>query len=394
MAAERMTRLTFPLLALSLLAQPALAQSTRVDAIAGEQAEKARNLGAEGPSDAERIIRRVLLSPLLSGGDGLYPWFGTVYGGTGIGVGAGFLKRLPSAASFNIQSGISINNSTVLRGTFAAPELWHGLLQVDASAQWLKARGLSFYGFGQDSDRHNRERFDFSPKDIGGNVTLKPVRYVSMTGSYTFMNFDTARETPRFQGGDAPGLDEELNYHVSRGTIALDWRPSAAYSTRGGLLRASFERNDEARGRPFTFNAQEYEIVQLLPLVREQFVFAARGLVTLTNPIDDHDVPVMLSPYLGSGSALRGYSNRRFTDRNRVLLTGEYRWRPSRYLDMALFLDAGQVARDRSDFDLGEFDTAWGIGARFHGPNFNALRIEIARGREGIRLVFAGSQPF
>ena len=26
--------------------------------------------------------------------------------------------------------------------------------------------------------------------------------------------------------------------------------------------------------------------------------------------------------------------------------------------------------------------------------NFNALRIEVARGREGIRLVFAGSQPF
>jgi outer membrane translocation and assembly module TamA len=61
---------------------------------------------------------------------------------------------------------------------------------------------------------------------------------------------------------------------------------------------------------------------------------------------------------------------------------------------MAVFMDAGQVAHDRHDFDVNRFETAWGIGARFHGPTFNALRVEIARGREGIRLVVAGSQPF
>ena len=43
-------------------------------------------------------------------------------------------------------------------------------------------------------------------------------------------------------------------------------------------------------------------------------------------------------------------------------------------------------------FDAGDFETAWGIGARFHGANFTALRIEVARGREGLRLIFAGSQ--
>lgn len=389
-----MMRILVSIVTLSLLTSSVAAQSTRTEAIAEQQAEKAKNLGTEGPSEAERVIRRILLSPLLSGGDGVYPWFGSIYGGTGMAVGVGFLKRLENAAYFNLHSGVSLNRSMLLRGTLAAPELWRGKLQAEASGQWLDARDVSFYGFGQDSDLQQRERFDFTPKDIGGNVTIKPARFVSMNGSYTFMNFDSTRDMPRFQGAEAPGMDEELNYHVSRGTIAFDWRPAPSYSTRGGLYRASFEHNYEAKGLPYTFNLQEYEVVQLLPLVREQFVFAARGLVTLTQPVDGHDVPVMLSPYLGSGSALRGYANRRFTDRNRVLLTGEYRWRPSRYLDMAVFFDAGQVARDRRDFDPAEFDTAWGIGARFHGPNFNALRIEIARGREGIRLVFAGSQPF
>lgn len=381
-------------IALSLVGVTAAAQSTRVDTIAAEQAEKARKLNVEGPSEAERIIRRVLLSPLLDGGDGVYPWFGSVYAGTGMGIGVGFLKRLEDASYVNVQSGVSLNNSMLLRGTFAAPELWRGKLQVDASAQWLDARGMSFYGFGQDSDRARRERFDFTPKELGGNLTLKPIRFVSMTGSYNFIDFNTSRDVRFFDDRDAPGLDRALQYHVSRGTLAFDWRTAPGYSTRGGYYRVSLEQNREAHGRPYSFTSQEYEIVQLVPLVREQFVLAAHGLMTLT-ATEGHDaVPVVLSPFLGSGTALRGFANRRFTDRNRLLLTGEYRWRPSRYLDMALFVDAGQVAPDRRDFDLDALDVAWGIGARFHGPTFNALRIDFARGREGLRMVFSGSQPF
>ena len=381
-------------LLVALLATNAAAQSTRVETIAEQQAEKAKQLGVEGPSEAEQIIRRVLLSPLLSGGDGIYPWFGSVYGGSGMGLGVGFLKRLEKAAYVNIQSGISLNNSMLARGTFAAPELWRGMLQVDATAQWLDVRGVSFYGFGQDSAREARDRFDYSPKELGGNVTLKPMRFVSMTGSYTILNFDTHRDTPRFSAAAAPGLDQELNYHVTRGTVMFDWRPAAGYSTRGGFYRAAFERNTESAGQPFSFNSQEYEVVQQVPLVREQFVLAGRALMTVTQPDAGHDVPVIMAPFLGSGSALRGFANRRFTDRNRLLLTGEYRWRPSRYLDMALFLDAGQVAPDRHQFAAGRFDVAWGLGARFHGPAFNALRVELARGREGIRLIVSGSQPF
>lgn len=393
MAARRVSR-AIAFLILVLFAASAAAQSTRVDAIAGEQGEKAKNTGKEGPSDAEIIVRRILASPLLSGGDGVYPWFGSVYGGTGMAVGVGYMKHLRSAASVNAQTAISLNNSTMVRGSIAAPELWRGTLQVDASAQWLDARGVSFYGFGQDSDRANRERFDYSPREITGNVTLKPVQRLSLTGTYSYLALSTERDIPRLSEGEAPGLDQNLSFHVNRATALFDWRPAPGYSTHGGFVRATFERHDEANGRPYSFDAQEFEAVQMVPLVREQFVLAGRALVTFTQPGHGDTVPVILAPYLGSGGAFRGYANRRFTDRNRMLLSGEYRWRPSRYLDMALFIDAGQVAAHRADFDAGRFDTAWGIGARFHGPTFNAVRIEVARGREGIRLIVAGSQPF
>ena len=394
MDAGRVRPLIVLIAVLMLAPADAAAQSTRVDAIAEEQAEKAKRLGVEGPSEAEKIIRQVLLSPLLTGGDGLYPWFGSVYGGTGMGLGVGFLKRLENAAYFNVQSGISINNSMVMRGTFAAPELWRGMLQMDANVQWLDAKGVSFYGFGQDSSQEARDRYDLNPVELSTNVTFKPMRHVFVTGSYAYQPIETEREAPIFEPADAPGLDQDLTFHTSRATIAYDWRPAPGYSTRGGFYRASFERNFESGGQPYSFNLQEYELVQQVPLVREQFVLAAHALMTLTQADAGHDVPVMLAPFLGSGSTLRAFGNRRFTDRNRVLVTGEYRWRPSRYLDMALFLDAGQVAADRHQFDTKEFDVDWGIGARFHGPNFNALRLEFSRGREGFRMTFAGSQPF
>ena len=40
------------------------------------------------------------------------------------------------------------------------------------------------------------------------------------------------------------------------------------------------------------------------------------------------------------------------------------------------------------------FTTSWGIGARFHGPTFTALRLELARGREGWLIVAGANQPF
>jgi hypothetical protein len=377
-----------------LLASTAAAQSTRVDAIAEQQAEKAKELGTEGPSEAELIIRRVLLSPLLSGGDGVYPWFGSVYGGSGMGLGVGYLKRLEHASYVNLQTGISINGSMVMRGTFAAPELWRGMLHTDANVQWLDAKDVAYYGFGQDSSKDRREGYDFNPVELSTNVTLKPMPRVFLTGSYAYTPIETDRETPGFAPADSPGLDEKLTFHVTRATLAYDWRPAPGYSTRGGYYRASFERNYESSHRPYSFNLQEYEVVHQLPLVREQFVLAGHALVTLTDADAGHEVPVMLAPYLGSGSTLRAFGNRRFTDRNRMLVTGEYRWRPSRYLDMAIFMDAGQVAAGREQFQLKQFDVDVGIGARFHGPAFNALRVEISHGREGFRLTFAGSQPF
>src|SRR6476661_5532802 len=93
------------------------APTTRAEAIAAEQAKKAQVLSPEGPTRVEKTVVRVMSSPLLAGTGGPYPWFGSVFGGSGFAAGAGYLKRLPRDTQFSGIAGISINGSTLLEAT-------------------------------------------------------------------------------------------------------------------------------------------------------------------------------------------------------------------------------------------------------------------------------------
>ena len=63
-------------------------------------------------------------------------------------------------------------------------------------------------------------------------------------------------------------------------------------------------------------------------------------------------------------------------------------------LDMALFYDAGMVAPRRQDLRLEKFKSGFGIGVRFHSPIATPLRVELAVGDEGFRVVFSGGAAF
>jgi outer membrane translocation and assembly module TamA len=77
-----------------------------------------------------------------------------------------------------------------------------------------------------------------------------------------------------------------------------------------------------------------------------------------------------------------------------MLINAELRWMPSVAMDMALFYDAGKVASRRSDLDFKQMKSDVGIGARFHGLAATLLRIDLAVGSEGWRLVFSAGPVF
>jgi hemolysin activation/secretion protein len=110
---------------------------------------------------------------------------------------------------------------------------------------------------------------------------------------------------------------------------------------------------------------------------------------------DENNTPYFLLPSLGSSSTLRGYRSWRFRDRNMLLTQGEFRWIPNRLgMDMAIFYDAGKVAARRQDLHFTGMAHDWGVGIRLHGPTRTPVRVEIARGSEGVNLIFSGSAVF
>ena len=52
----------------------------------------------------------------------------------------------------------------------------------------------------------------------------------------------------------------------------------------------------------------------------------------------------------------------------------------NRFIDMAVFGDAGKVTAHRSDLNLDGLKTDGGLGFRFHGPLATPLRLDFAKG--------------
>jgi outer membrane translocation and assembly module TamA len=108
----------------------------------------------------------------------------------------------------------------------------------------------------------------------------------------------------------------------------------------------------------------------------------------------EEEVPFFMTPSLGGGSTLRGYSTFRFRDRHSLLLQGEWRVIANRFMETAVFLDAGKVAPRTADLDLKDLKTDYGFGVRFHAPLATMIRVDVARSSQGTRLVFAASPVF
>jgi hypothetical protein len=156
-----------------------------------------------------------------------------------------------------------------------------------------------------------------------------------------------------------------------------------------------FDDHRERDSELYSFRSLEAELLQLIPIMRANWVIALRGVATVTDIENANDIPYFMMPSLGGGSTLRGYPDFRFRDRNRLLMNAELRWTPARFLDMALFYDTGKVASRRGDLDFDGLKDSYGIGLRLIGLNGYAFRVEVARSREhAARLLVSAGGAF
>jgi hypothetical protein len=375
------------------------AQSTRAEAIAAEQAEKATQLRPHEPTRAERISAKIheTLSELQSG---FYPNVGSVYSGGGFALGPGYRRFYGDRSLWDVRGLYSIRSYKLVELSTDSPGHAQGRLDLSARAAWRDATQVAFYGIGIDSSRDARTNFRMKHGSATGGVRVRPLPWTMLGGFLSYEDFSLengrgaappvqAAHTPQ----SAPGLGANPTYLHTALSAGIDWRPSAGYARRGGLY--AIEYHNYADGdNTHSFNRLDGEIVQHIPILRENWVLSLRAQLQTT--LDDADVvPYFLLPALGSGSTLRAYSSWRFRDRHSELFSIEWRWIPNRFgLDMAFFYDAGKVTAQRRDLDFTGLTSNFGVGARFHGPASTPLRIDVARGREGLHLVFAAGPAF
>jgi outer membrane translocation and assembly module TamA len=59
----------------------------------------------------------------------------------------------------------------------------------------------------------------------------------------------------------------------------------------------------------------------------------------------------------------------------------------NRFMDTAIFYDAGKAVQDEGDLDFDHLKTDAGFGVRFHAPFRTLLRTDVAKGSEGWRFI-------
>ena len=375
----------------------AFAQDTREAEIAARQREKAAHVAPYRPHRAEELLLQARQT-LVEQPSGFYPYFDSVYSGGGFTLGDGYRRFTGDRTHWSIAGLYSVKGYKLIEASEVSPGHWSGRLDLLATAGWRDATQVAYHGLGIDSPAEGAA-FRMQQGFAGGGVTIRPHKHLLLTTTAAYENYtlkdptDDSVPVGALDSLIAPGAGANPDYLHTSVSAAFDWRPAADYARRGGQYRIARHHYGD-RDDTYSFDRLDAEIVQHVPILRENWVLSFHGRLESTLG-DDDQVPYFLLPALGSGSTLRAYSSWRFRDRHSVLVSGEWRWIASRLaLDMAFFYDAGMVAPTLDAIAPGSFVSDVGIGARFHGPARTPLRVELAHGREGTRLVFAASAAF
>ena len=404
MRAVRFFRVWASLALLSAAATPALAQApdpdTRESVVEDAQADKAKQLHPYVPDAGERVITRVE-NTLLYSTSRWRPYFENAYRGGGFALGAAYMHHVSAYNFIDIRGSYSIRAYKRVEAEFVSPQLFHRRGTLSVMGGWREATQVGFFGTGTSTSLDDRTNYGLQQPFASALLTVKPTRrYLTLIGG---AEWSRVLQRPgqgaypsvesKYTPATLPGLGAEPTYVRTQATVGFDWRPAPAYARRGGFYGVTF--NDFAdRDKAFGFRRIDYEVIQHVPILREAWVISLHGLASTTSKKHDQDIPFFLLPSLGGGSNLRGFSSWRFRDRHSLLLQAEWRIPVNRFLDTAVFYDAGKVAARAEDLNFDGLKSDYGFGVRFHSPFATALRIDVARSNEGTSLVFATGAAF
>jgi outer membrane protein assembly factor BamA len=380
------------------------AQETRADLLAQERAVKAQQTdGSPAGFWLDRTFLWVESRLQDWSGDGLHPAMGGMIPGTGIAIGPGYRRHLfGDRAIVDASGAVSTGRSRVMRSRLEWPRLFADRLSVGAELKYQDFTHVNFFGIGEGSLKANQTSYRMKDVDVLGFAVVRPNPWLSIGGrAGVLKGVGIADATgalypstgDRFDEISAPGLTRQPDFLHADVSVAVDTQDVPGYPTSGGRYQLSFASFHDQDFAQYSFRRLDADAAQYIPLFHKSWVLALRGRAVLSQSAAGQDVPFYLLPTLGGSSTLRGFADYRFRDRNLLLFSAEYRWPLFRALDGALFYDAGTVAPTAQGLSLRHAQTDYGVGVRLHTTKRTLLRVDVARGAEGIRTIFTFTAP-
>jgi outer membrane protein assembly factor BamA len=360
---------------------------------------------AGSSSAVDRMLARVDTKlEDASEANGFYPEFGGFINGAGLSIGPGYRHRLfGDRAVVDASAAVSYRRYVMMQSRLEWPRLLNDHLAVGGQVKYQDFPQINFFGVGPDSRQANQTDYRLQSLDVAAYATVRPVTWLAITGrAGSLRHVDISRGTSSlhpsigevFAESSAPALDFTPTYFHTEASVVADTRDVPGYPSSGGRYRVSFANySDRDMGR-FSFRRLEADAAQYVSIFSPRSVLAARARVDLSGTDAGQTVAFYMLPTLGGPRSLRGYDDYRFRDRNLLLFNGEYRFPILRALDGAAFYDAGTVAPTANALSVHRLMTDYGVGVRVHSKKHMLMRVDVARGSEGTRLVVAFSAPF
>jgi hypothetical protein len=364
------------------------AQTTRTEQIEKEKADKAAKTRPQIREKGDIIITKIehILAPEPPA---VKVSFGGVRPGASLAPGVAYVTPVGGRALWTTSAVWSIKNFKAAASTVEWPKLARSRVDVRAFGRWEDAPELTYFGLGAQTQTANNVRYGLRSSEAGIAAELYAARWLRFGGGVRYFHVtsgDGSGLSPAignvFTAADTPGLNSRPTWLHSTAFAAIDWREARAYTQRGGLYQLTFHDYAD-RHSQYGFRSTEIDLRQLVPVLNGNWIIAVQGRADLTSAANGQVIPYFMLPYLGGGQSLRGFDEYRFTDRNTLALRAELRWTPSSVLDMAVFTDHGTVAPRWQDLHVRDMKNGWGFGARFHGPTFMVLRLEVGQSGEG-----------
>jgi len=341
--------------------------------------------------------------------NGFYVELSNMITGSGwVSIGPGYRHEILNGNGFvDGSAAVSWHAYNMAQSRVVFPDLLEKHFTLGAQVMWQDETQVDYFGMGRNSLSTNGTEYRIQTVDTVSWASMRPLPSLSLTGEVGFLRrpdimspggtFRSDMPSTASLFAADPGVSDAFqpNFVHSEVSLMSDTRDHRSRPTAGGLYRTAVTTyvDQSTSSDLFSFRQYEAEGLQFIPVTRDRhWIFALHAWTVWSDVRPGHQVPFYMQPTIGGNNTLRSYPDYRFHDLNMVVANAESRWALFTHVDVALFMDAGNVAPVYQDLNLAK--TSYGGGVRLHTNKATFARADVAWGSEGWAFVFRTSDVF